>query len=1234
MGGINLYTDKDDFIQPLNQNSNNPVNAIAERADGKILLSTQSGLLVLNTETLEFERSRSGEPFTSTMLLVSDKEKQIWASPDNKGSIYKLNDDLEIAQSLTLDNTSKINSLTCDHNGQINIASNTGLYLLNPFSGSITTLPNTISRFINGSNTLFAAETEDSTLLVGIENQGVFLYNLTQNDFSQLVKPQEFPLLNKYHFLVDSHKNVWLSTNRNGFLFFSSKESQFNPNRILNEAIADQTVGRIMKDSSENIWFALFNSGFLFYNPKTSSTKRFDNQNLTPFLGKNISIQQAYIDSKNRLWAIINNSLVQYDIQEDRLSLNSITSDTEQIYYFAEDNSGNMWFITRNNIYYLDEKGATHTIRTPSHIFFMNCFFTQNDKTYLMSYNEGIFQLGRDGQFVPLTTDKQILNKLQNAAYMYEDHENIIWIGTASSGIVRYNPDTELFSFYGQPQGLIDNGIMAIQEDNNNDLWISTLEGLSKLDKDENIFINYLEKEERGNSPYYFRSIYKTPDGIMYFGRHNGITYFDPQRIRTDNQIIPLRVEGILVNNKVVDLHNPKSPFQSYIGNLSGITLKHNQNMLSIYFSAIDYDAAERLNYAYLIDGFDSNWNYVGNYRRANVHLPPGKYTFKLKVQNTDGQWSTNPLELAIRIKPAPWLSTPAIFFYAIVIVAFIFLSFRTILRRRISKERIALYVKEREMKEEMSEMKINFFTNISHEFRTPLTLIHGPLSELAKDKGLGLYARELVLTMERSVNKMLRLTKQLLDYNKLDLNTVLKLTVSRQDIVLLTDSIVTGFRFIANEKKINLQLIQPDLLWAYIDEDKYGKVLSNILSNALKYTPPHGSVNIFVDTITEEIARSQYSLAGNFSTDYIRIQVIDTGIGISEEQMPGLFERYQRLSLEEKIPDIEGFGIGLHYSKNLIELHKGAIKAERKEKGGMIFSFLLPLNEDIYNNEEKVSDIDRDIITSYSTTGLPQQDKPNEEQILIAEDDMELRDYLHHFLNSHYHVVSVKNGKDAIEILKEVTPDIIVSDIVMPEMDGYELCRMVKNSPDYCHLPVILLTAKTALANQIEGLETGADAYINKPFDPAYLLAAIANLIANRKRMQSLLQHITQIEEESTESSTFKELPMNAYDKKLMNKLYTLMEEQMSAPELNINYIIKEVGMSRTAFYMKIKSITGQNPILFLNTYRLNRAAELIRKKEYSLNDIAVMTGFNSQSSFSRSFKKQFGVSPRDYLK
>lgn len=1229
MTGINLYTDKDDFKHPVNRSLNNPVNAITERADGKITLSTQDGLIALNPETLEMERSRSGEPFTSTLSFTTDKQGFVWTYSNSYAEIYKLNDDLEVILMVTIKNASKINDLSCNHKGELCISTNSGLYLADPLSGNLIDPPKELERLIQNNNLLFAAEAEENTILIGIENQGVFLYNSVLNHSYQLLDSENFPVLNKYNYLIDSRKNAWLPTNRKGYLFFSSREKRFNPDQTLNTAIGEQTVGAILTDKANHIWLALPNSGFLFYDPLTSETKRYDNTNLSPFQGKNISIQSAYIDSQNRLWTIINNALVQYMIEGDQLRFEQTTSGAEQIYYLAEDKEGNMWFVLRNNITVLAPDGSTRTIRTPSHILFMNCFFTKRDKTYVMSYNDGIFQLGKDGQFIPLTTDALMLNKLKNATYMYEDSDHIIWIGTASSGIVRYDSDTEQFTLFDQRQGLVDNSIMAIQEDNDHHLWISTSDGLSKFDQATNSFINYQENDRTINTPYYFRSIYKDQNGMMYFGHHNGITYFDPQKISSDNQEIPLRIEGLLIYNQLIDLHDPKSPFQTHIGHLKEIELKHNQNMLSIYFSGIDFDAGERLNYAYKVEGFDSDWNYIGDFRRASIHLPPGNYTFMLRTQNADGQWSRHPLALGIRIKPSPWLSPFAIFAYLFVIIALVILIFRYTVKQKLVKERLALFVKEREMKEEINEMKINFFTNISHEFRTPLSLIHGPLSELAKEKNLSLYAHELVRTMERSVNRMLGLTKQLLDYNKLDINAIPKLSVVKLDISLLTEGIVNGFRFMATERKIDLRLQQPDSLQIYVDEDKYGKVLTNMLSNALKFTPPQGTVEVVLDILSRQVSSSSYKLPENRAERYLRIQVSDTGIGVSKQQMPELFKRYQRLSSEDKLPAVEGFGIGLHYSKSLVDLHKGAIKAEQRKDNGMIFSFLLPFDENIYQEDEKAAAIAPDTSTDLSVMETNDADDSARKHILLVEDDAELRHYLHRILNTHYRVTAAKNGREALEQIEKETPEMVITDVVMPEMDGYELCQSLKNNPDYCHLPIILLTARTTLSSQIEGLETGADAYITKPFDPSFLLASISGLFKNRQRIQRILQQVTRLSEQ-TERHTQEML--NPHDKKLMNKLYALMEAQLDDPELNINYIIKEIGMSRTGFYMKIKSITGQNPIAFLNTYRLNRAAELIRQNSYTLSEIAAMTGFNSPSSFSRSFKKQFNVSPRDY--
>lgn len=526
--------------------------------------------------------------------------------------------------------------------------------------------------------------------------------------------------------------------------------------------------------------------------------------------------------------------------------------------------------------------------------------------------------------------------------------------------------------------------------------------------------------------------------------------------------------------------------------------------------------------------------------------------------------------------------------------------------------------------------MKINFFTNISHELRTPLTLISAPLEQLISLKSVDSSGMWLLNTISRNVQSMLRLINQLLDFGKIE-NGVLSLYVQKADLIGQIRNIRDGFAYTAERKHTHL-LFTPHLpaLDMWLDTDKLEKILHNLLSNALKYTPKNSSVEIVTSEISPAQVSQKYSgILRAQDIAYVEIAVLDTGPGIPPKRLDELFVRYRQIDGPTGLrSDYGGSGIGLHYTKRLVEKHGGQICARIRPQGGMEFSFILPL-ADIYSENDKKS----------SVTGSPQDESEKETPqrdesraphhpytILIAEDNVELMDFIRNILSDQYQLIEALDGDKAWELAQTESPDLILSDVIMPGLTGYQLCAQVKQHPALCHIPVVLLTAKTAIFDQVEGLEQGADAYICKPFNIDYLLLTIKNLFMSRDRLRQYFST------PQTQESPSLPVTLNQFDRKFMDKLTGLLEQELSNPELNIDYIARDLGFSRTAFYRKIKGLTDMSPIDFVTSYRLRQAAEKIMRNECPLTEIAEQTGFSSYSYFSKSFKKHFGVTPKEY--
>ncbi len=532
-----------------------------------------------------------------------------------------------------------------------------------------------------------------------------------------------------------------------------------------------------------------------------------------------------------------------------------------------------------------------------------------------------------------------------------------------------------------------------------------------------------------------------------------------------------------------------------------------------------------------------------------------------------------------------------------------------------------------------MNGMIRSFFSNVSHEFRTPLTMISGPVAQLCEDPELSEKNRELLHIVRRSTDRMLELVNQQLDFSELE-NDTLRLKVRRTDIIGLLKRRIDIFRMNAAAKGIVLQtcgLEEQCIMW--LDEDKQDKIFGNLMSNALKFTPANGRIAVRFDMIgRDEAARLFPGDTAVRWTRYVKVSVANTGPTIPEELREKIFERYYRIDNSPEGNYCYGTGIGLYYTRSLVELHHGRIRATSPENhDGAVFTFVLPLDDEAYAEQERSAGKNGEIpppthsaVTDVSTV-TECSDKPESKSVLVLDDDAEVVHYLRTLLAPYYRVLGCFDAREALQLIDEEAPDLVLSDVVLPGMNGYAFCRRIKEDAQLCHIPVVLVTAKTDVEDKVEGLDTGADAYVTKPFEPSYLLALVKSQLRKSERARRLLG-------QSTQTTRIEEDLLAPQDKAFMTELYRLMETELSNPEFDIACATEALRISRTKFFYKIKGLTGESPNVFFKTYKLNRAAELILEGRYTISEIADMTGFSTLSHFSKSFKKQFGLAPSEY--
>lgn len=941
---------------------------------------------------------------------------------------------------------------------------------------------------------------------------------------------------------------------------------------------------------------------------------------------------------KNYIWLASNSRLMCYKYKNEALYLEKVFRyGIENIFLSntCTDSKGNIYATTNDNRLLKFSSDGSHTeavalnfpiYERESAILYLRSgmilICTNNLQLATCSFPDGIIK--------PIHTTTSNNIKGITPICMLEDKQKNIWIGT-NKGLYVMHMDTQTLTHI---DAVPDTYISILVENGNQGLWIGTQQGIAEYTQQDNRVTFYpttINAQDKYSVIFNKNSASIIQDSIYIFGHTKGCTIFTSSAM--ERSTLPtVHLEKIIINrgnkSKGVDLLT--NPVES-------IQLSYKDNDITISFGAVCYSPALQYSCYYKMAGFDSEWIESNDNKQAIYsNLPAGNYTFKVKLVLPGQENIFSEEQIHISVEKAPWFSTPAILLYIMIVIGIIMYINRLYLH--IKSDRLVMQMLQRDKEREhlTNEMNMNFFANISHEFRNPLSMISGPIILLQKDKRLSTESHQLLQIVLRSINQMLKLIDQMLDFNKLETDA-LKMQISKYDIANEISDLIKIFETSAVRKNIKVEStgIQTSL-FVWLDKDKLSKILSNLFTNALKHTPQNGCIKIGLACI-------DYNQAASIIEDlpvyqkYVHIYVQDSGKGIPEEQLTDIFKRYYQADNKSGLKYANwGTGIGLYYVKRLVQLHHGNVIAQNVKDGsqctGAIFHVLLPIDDSAYEKDERLSveknnfeNLFEDTPTYPSTNATIAID-PSKPHLLIVDDDIQISVYLKSLFEKEYNVTNKYDAESAIAALENLEPDIILSDVVMGEMSGYEFCKKLKANQLYCHIPVILITAKSQITEQVEGLNVGASAYVTKPFNPEYLKALVKSLLQNRDNIRSLLLS------SSTNNSQTITNALSAQDMAFMNNLYQLMDSMMSQDDLNFNLIAEKLCMSRSKFNYKLKGLTGETPIHFFLKYKLNKAAELLKSGKYNVSEVADITGFGTVSHFSVSFKKYFGVNPSEY--
>ena len=1006
--------------------------------------------------------------------------------------------------------------------------------------------------------------------------------------------PVDIPYRDITTSFVDNQGNLWCGTVHHGYIHRETGQTD-GRSSLLTSFFRDTPIVGMTTGGDGRLW--LLTADNRAYTYFQGSLQEFD---IRPFISKlqpSDGTAMLYAGSDGTLWIV---SDILYETKWEKNSLKTIRKyppeSIKQVSVITEDNGGNIW---------IGYGFANHlSVRFKGHSSFED-FELEGLPSMSLVYSlcplsSHYLAVGRalanpllvDTQngrteIIPVWSDNE---KKNIVSALYEDSGGKVWIGTMGSGLFRYD---RLKKAVTAIDGIGSKEVTGILEDVNGGIWVSTLSGLYRYN------FNYGDFTAMGNEGSQFspRSSAMLNGGDLAFGGSEGITIVHPGAA-VNPKPTPLYFEDLHVGNRAVRW-NPSDKLH----------LGYKENTFSISYASPDFTESKSIRYRYRLEGFEDRW--IENRTNRTIQftqLPAGKYHLKVQTLGTERDNILSEASVPIRIDPAPWATWWAYTLYALAVLLMLgtfYLGRVNSIKQREAAKRAEL---EKEQEKRINQVNMSFFANISHEFRTPLTMISGPVTQMEK----GAATPQMLSTVKWNVARMLRLVNQLMDFNKLE-NDTLKLQVAKDDVVALIKQTAAAYAFSIGEKGISFNGFGlEDSFIAWVDADKLDKILSNLLSNAMKFTPQGGEIALSFDVVPTDTGRR------------LKMVVADNGPKIPPESLERIFDRYYQVENHHNY----GTGIGLYFARKLAELHHGSLRCDNLAGEGLAFTLELPA-DDVYSDSEKVDHNPEKLPIFLETAefNTAENGEKHSQSVLIVDDDPDIVAYEHSLLAPQYNVRKAFNAQSALEMLRSEMPDIIVSDVSMPGMDGYTLCRTIKEDADICHIPVILVTAKTTVENQIEGLHQGADAYVTKPFDPEYLLAVIKSQLDNRERLRGILGKATTVEDIKEE-----EAALSPQDSALMKELYELMEKELDNDMLNINSITGKLHISRSKFYYKIRALTGENPNTFFKNYKLNRAKELLLDGRYNISEVADMTGFSNPSVFGRNFKARFGMTPTEW--
>lgn len=1061
--------------------------------------------------------------------------------------------------------------------------------------------------------------------------RGLTIFNPNNNSFTnyyhQISQPYTISQNSVRCFFKDKQNGIWLGTYYGGLNYYHKNDIKFN---LLSQnsgkpSLNDEVIGVIKQDAKGNFWIGSNDKGLNYWNKNANTITYYSNsENNANSLSSNNIKAIAFDDNGNVLIGTHNGGLNLLNpnsgsvqrFRHDENNPNTIAGDL--VYSLLKDSKGRIWVGTRSGLdqFHPETKTFTHI-----HLDKAGKRPTSDDITFLFEDSKHRIWIGTTNGVTLFYPDTVLFGNIGHGKLsddivncITEDQKHRIWIGTRE-GLRLYDESQESFISFNARKDFVKETIYGIIPDDDGNLWISTNSGLIKFNPDKGSVQTFDESDGLQNKQFNDYAFCKAKDGMLLFGGIKGISYFYPSKIK--QQALPLKLSftGLEVLNKNVAVNDETDILEEHIDQANELEIGPEYKQFSIFFNTFNYISSNRTYYYYKLEGVDKDWQRTDELKVSYSNLPAGKYNFQIKAIGPNGETSA-VRSIKITMLP-PWYKTLWFSFLLLAIVSgAIYIGFEIIKGRIKAVQQLKLERIDKERVNYINQVKMDFFTNVSHELRTPLTLILAPLEELLKMPFADKISKKKHELMFINAKRLYNLVDQLFEFRKTEMGTR-QLKVGKSDIVNFTQEIFESFKPLSEKNNIQYSYhTEEQQLVFYFDKDAMEKILFNLLSNAFKYTKAGQSIHV-------ELVKKN---------DTVQIQVTDTGVGISEKDLSKVFDRFYQVNNREMNL---GSGVGLAFTKRLVELHHGEITAESVMQKGSTFTVTIPTSDQVYSNDQQVEESaydlsiisDNELETDDSL--LPEENEITERdqpiKLLIVDDNKEILDYLQDYFSKIYDVTVAYDGQMALDLLEIQPFDLIISDVMMPELDGLHFCKKVKQNINTSHIPLMLLTARNETSQQIKGLEMGADDYITKPFSTPLLAAKITNLLRSRKRLK---EYYSVGKEMVPENIAF-----NTLDEEFLKQAIQIVEDHLADSEFSVDQFSKEIGMSRSNLYLKLKAITGESAMDFIKRIRFKKAVELMQSKRYTIAQITYMCGFNSPSYFSTAFKQHYGCMPSEYL-